>query len=325
LLTGGAINNAGNWSAIGSVGSAAESSLNAGGHGVTLVYRTQQSGARQLAMRRFDPGTESFAAPQLLQGGNPLDSSLEQPDSYQDLAGRLYVVWRVPGGGGQLRYRAGEATGGGFGPVGTLASGENFTDPEIAVGNETGYVAWTQGLTGPVRVVRVDPRYDLPPAPPPVAEAPDPEVSKPSIGDRTLRPGQATTFRFTSSAAGRAVLTIEKQFKGLKTKRKGKRICLPQTKKRLRALRRQAATPRAYRKLLRQRTCRAYRRIGEIRQEVKAGVNTIAFSGRIAGRKLGKGRYRASLVVTDSAGQRSRTETLVFKVVGERKGKPGRR
>jgi hypothetical protein len=117
------------------------------------------------------------------------------------------------------------------------------------------------------------------------------------------------------------VLTIEKQFKGLKAKRRGKGVCLPRTKKRLRALRRKAGTPRAYRKLLKKRTCRAYGRVGEIRQQVKPGVNTIVFNGRVAGRKLGKGSYRATLVVTDSPGQPSRTETLRFKVIGPKKAK----
>jgi hypothetical protein len=341
-LSAGAINNVGNWSAIGSIGSAAEtaseSSLNAGGGGATVVYRSQQSGATRLALRGFDPGTETFGAPTFIQGDNSVDAGLQQPDGFQDLAGRLYVVWQVPGGGGLLRYRAGLANGTEFGAVGTLASGENFTEPEVAVGNETGYVVWTQGSSGLVRVVLVDPRFDVPPSSPgpsspgPSSPGPSPgptrgpEVSDATIvGKRALRPGERATIRFVSSAAGQAVLTIEKQFKGLKGKRKGKRVCLPQTKKRLRALRRQAATPRAYRALLRKRTCRAYRRIGEIRKQVSAGVNTIVFGGRVAGRKLGRGTYRAKLVVTDSAGQPSRTETLRFKVVGSKGAKkPGR-
>ena len=51
------------------------------------------------------------------------------------------------------------------------------------------------------------------------------------------------------------------------------------------------------------------------------GENTIEFNGRIAGRKLKPGQYRASLVITDAAGQVSRTETVNFKVVGPKKGR----
>jgi hypothetical protein len=151
------------------------------------------------------------------------------------------------------------------------------------------------------------------------------------IGDRTLLPGQGATFSFRSSEAGLAVLTFEKRFKGLevKTKRKGrakaKTTCLPASGKRLRALRKKAGTPRAYRKLLKKRSCNGWKRIGEIRQRVTAGSNSIPFSGRIAGRKLTKGQYRGRLVITDSAGLTSRTETIKFKVVAKKKKRAGRR
>ena len=51
------------------------------------------------------------------------------------------------------------------------------------------------------------------------------------------------------------------------------------------------------------------------------GDNTIAFNGKIAGRKLKPGKYRASLVITDDAGQVSRTETTNFQVVKPKKHK----
>ena len=51
------------------------------------------------------------------------------------------------------------------------------------------------------------------------------------------------------------------------------------------------------------------------------GDNTIAFNGKIAGRKLKPGKYRASLVITDDAGQVSRTETTNFQVVKPKKPK----
>jgi len=57
---------------------------------------------------------------------------------------------------------------------------------------------------------------------------------------------------------------------------------------------------------------------------VTAGNNTIEFNGRVAGRKLKPGRYRAGLVITDAAGQVSRTETLNFKVVAPKKRKHSR-
>jgi hypothetical protein len=74
------------------------------------------------------------------------------------------------------------------------------------------------------------------------------------------------------------------------------------------------AKKRKVAKLLRKRRCFRYRKLGEIRQAVTAGRNTIVFDGRVAGRSLRPGRYRATLVVTDAAGNVSRTERLRFKV-----------
>ena len=117
------------------------------------------------------------------------------------------------------------------------------------------------------------------------------------------------------------MLTFEKRFLGIKGKRKGKKACLPRTKKRLSALRKRAGSPSEYKKMLKKLKCVGYRKIGEIRQKVTPGKNTIAFDGKIAGRPLGPGAYRALLVVTDSAGLVSRTESVSFKVIGKKKKK----
>ncbi len=164
-----------------------------------------------------------------------------------------------------------------------------------------------------------------PPPPPSGPPAAGPDVTPPpapsavTVGSRTLIPGQGTTFGFNSGEAGLAVLTFEKRFAGLKGKRKGKNVCLPKTKKRLGALRKQAGGKQAYAKLLRKKSCQGYQRIGSIRQQARAGRNTIAFNGRVAGRKLAKGNYRAKLTVTDTAGNTSRAETIRFKVVGKKR------
>jgi hypothetical protein len=47
----------------------------------------------------------------------------------------------------------------------------------------------------------------------------------------------------------------------------------------------------------------------------KAGANTKKFSGRIGERALKPGRYRATLVATDAAGNRSKAKRLTFKVL----------
>jgi hypothetical protein len=47
----------------------------------------------------------------------------------------------------------------------------------------------------------------------------------------------------------------------------------------------------------------------------KAGANAKKFSGRIGKRALKPGRYRATLVATDAAKNRSKPKRLLFKVV----------
>jgi hypothetical protein len=303
-----------------------ESALNAGPNGVFLTYRSFVPNDSHIGLRKFDPAANSFGAPTYLEGQDPIDdNSLDAPDSFQDSSGRIHVVWRTLYDGGRLRYTVSDTSGGAFSTAATLARSESVTQPEVAAGpSGSGFVTWTPGATaGAVRVVPIDPQ----PESGATAGAPDttrPDVSGFDIGDTILSPGQHTKFTFTASEPGVAVLTVEKQVKGIKGRRRGKKVCLPLTKKRLRALRRRAATPQKFRKSLRKRGCRAYRRIGEIRQQVKQGRNTIEFNGRIAGRKLKPGRYRATLVITDAAGLVSRTERLGFRVVGpKKKRKPG--
>jgi hypothetical protein len=64
--------------------------------------------------------------------------------------------------------------------------------------------------------------------------------------------------------------------------------------------------------------CKAYKKIGSIKQAVVPGQNTIVFTGRVAGRKLRPGRYRALLVIRDAAGNVSRVERVRFRVLRRR-------
>ncbi len=318
-----------------------QTALNSGPNGLFLTYLSDVGTDLRVGMRRFDSVANVFGSPSYIEGGDPLDDSIQEPDSFQDPAGRIHVVWDSRSKDGRLRYTVSGTDGGGFSAVANLAGGERFTEPEVAAGADgRGFAVWT-GSAGAVRVVPLDPQSEPAGSSPSgsggssgpggssggaTGSRPDtttPTVKGATIGSRALRPGQGTDFRFTSSEAGQAVLTIEKRFSGLKANGKPKagkaanKPCRPRTRKRLRALRRQADSPRAYRKLLRKRSCRGWRKVGEIRQWVRPGVNTIAFDGRVAGRKLGRGAYRARLVVTDSAGHASRTETLSFRVVGK--------
>lgn len=62
------------------------------------------------------------------------------------------------------------------------------------------------------------------------------------------------------------------------------------------------------------RTCTRYKTVGRLTQNALSGSNTKPFSGRLKGRKLKPGRYRAKLTATDAAANRSNTATARFRI-----------
>jgi hypothetical protein len=306
----------------GAEGNNDETHLSSGPSGLYLTYRYGQPTENRVALRKFDAGTGTFGSPTYIEGPDPIENSgLAESFHSQDAFGRLHVVWRTLYDGNRLRYTHSDTSGANFTAAANLATRETFFSPQVEAGPDgNGFAAWRSGST--IRVVPIDPQPEPSAGPGPGGGGPDttpPTAGTPRIADPTLTPGQGTRFTFTSSEAGIATLTVQKQVKGLKVKVRGKRRCVPQTRKRLRALRRQAGSAAAFRRLLRQRRCKAYKKIGSIRQAVVPGQNTIVFSGRIAGRKLRPGRYRALLVIRDTAGNLSRVERVNFRVFRPRR------
>jgi hypothetical protein len=330
-ITASELNNAANWSASivplsGAEADNGETHVDTGPGGVYLTYRSAEPTDSRVGLRKFDTGTGSFGSPTYIEGPDPIESNgIGELFHSQDPSGRLHVVWRSLYDGNRLRYTRSDDGGATFTAVANLATRETFTAPKVEAGpGGTGFATWRDGST--IRVVPIDPQPE--PAAPGGPGAPGdgggPDTTPPAtggltIGDPTLTPGQRTTFTFDTSENGVATLTVQKQVRGLKVRVRGKRRCVPQTRKRLRALRRQAGSRAAYRRLLRKRRCTAYKRIGSITQRVTAGSNTIYWGGRIAGRRLRPGRYRAQLVVRDLAGNVSRVERLRFRVLRRRR------
>jgi hypothetical protein len=54
---------------------------------------------------------------------------------------------------------------------------------------------------------------------------------------------------------------------------------------------------------------------GSFSHASKAGLNKFTFTGRLGGKKLRPGRYRLVMVVTDPAGDKSKTRRINFRVV----------
>ncbi|HEX6652077.1 MAG TPA: PKD domain-containing protein, partial [Thermoleophilaceae bacterium] len=61
---------------------------------------------------------------------------------------------------------------------------------------------------------------------------------------------------------------------------------------------------------------RRYKRVGAIRAPGHIGANRKRFSGKLRGKRLKPGTYRATAVATDSNGGRSRPRSIRFKIVG---------
>jgi hypothetical protein len=303
-----------------------ETHLSSGGNGVLLSYLSRFSTSDvRVAFRRFDSGTDTFGSPTYVQGSNAVDlNGLDFPHQSQDAGNRIHFVWRTLHDGGRLRYIRSDDAGATFTAPANLALRESFLDPLVEAGAAgTGFAAWrTTGSD--IRIVPIDPQAEPASGGGPGGGGPggggaggdttDPTVGGFGIGDSTLFPGRGTTFAFNSSEAGRAVLSFHKRVKGLKVRQRGRRRCVPQTRQRLRRLRRAAGSRREYRRLLRQRRCKAWKKVGQIRREVLAGRNEIEWNGRVAGRRLSPGLYQARLRITDGAGNVSSTETLRFRV-----------
>ena len=129
-----------------------------------------------------------------------------------------------------------------------------------------------------------------------------PVIRSASVRPRTFavarggRPGvpRGTTFHYRLSEAARLTVAIERRSPGRSV---GGR-CRRQT--------------RVNRK---RRPCTRFARVGGFSQPSVAGANRRRFSGRVGGRRLRAGRYRATLRATDAARNRSRARRLGFRVV----------
>jgi virginiamycin B lyase len=111
---------------------------------------------------------------------------------------------------------------------------------------------------------------------------------------RPRRPPRGTTVTWRLSEAALTRLRIERRSTG-------------------RRLRGRCVAPS--RRLRRARRCVRWRRAGTLTRRRGAGLQRLRWSGRIGTRALRPGRYRIVLSAVDTAGNRSRTRTLTFRIV----------
>jgi DNA-binding beta-propeller fold protein YncE len=112
---------------------------------------------------------------------------------------------------------------------------------------------------------------------------------------RPPRPARATTFRFWLSEPSALSLRIDRALPGWRVRG------------RCRAGRRRSIPPRV--------RCTRLRHVVTLRGQRPAGRGGLRFSGRVRGRRLVPGHYRATAAATDAVGNRSAPRTLRFRVV----------
>jgi hypothetical protein len=113
---------------------------------------------------------------------------------------------------------------------------------------------------------------------------------------RKVRRG--TRFRYRLSEPARITIRIERALSG-RTKGKGKKKrCVKPTRKNRKAKR-----------------CTCYKRVTTLCANKQAGKQSTAFTGRVKGKALKPGRYRARLVATDAQGARSKERRLALRIV----------
>jgi Tol biopolymer transport system component len=150
-----------------------------------------------------------------------------------------------------------------------------------------------------------------PPTPPPRGAARRvPTVSRFSltrpdfcVGRNCPRSRRGTLLRFALSAAARVEFALEQRVSG----RRASGGCRRPTRQNRRG-----------------RRCSYYANAGSFSRSATAGVNRVAFTGRLAGRALRPGSYRLTLTAIGAGGARSTTQRIDFTVSPPPRARPDR-
>jgi hypothetical protein len=112
------------------------------------------------------------------------------------------------------------------------------------------------------------------------------------------RPKRGTRFTFTLSEPAQVTITIERKAKGRKAGRGRTARCVKPTPANRKA-----------------RRCVRFLKAGSLSAQAQAGSQSLRFSGRLRGKALKPGGYRATIVAVDAAGQASDPRRVSFRVV----------
>jgi hypothetical protein len=120
------------------------------------------------------------------------------------------------------------------------------------------------------------------------------DTRRPRASAARARVKKGTAFTYTLSESAGVEVTVERKSVG---RRSGGR-CVKQTQRNRGGKR-----------------CSLFRRVGSFTQDGNAGANTKRWLGKVGAKPLAPGSYRAAVVATDAAGNKSAPRRLSFKVV----------
>lgn len=126
------------------------------------------------------------------------------------------------------------------------------------------------------------------------ADTTAPSLASPTLSKKSIVPGKAVNVGVFASEAGTMRIVITKPASG----RKVKGACKPLTKKNRKA-----------------KKCTYQKVVTTITRPASAGANSFKFDGKVGKKKLARGSYRMTIVVTDASGNPSAPVVLAFKIV----------
>ena len=141
-------------------------------------------------------------------------------------------------------------------------------------------------------------------------EACPPELTNVDVTNRVFAPAarvragakrkvkRGTRFLYTLSEPARVTITIERVLPGRVRGRGVRRKCVKPTARNSKA-----------------RRCKRYKRVTTLVADGGAGRRSTAFTGRVRGKALRRGRYRARLVASDALGARSAETRIALRIV----------
>ena len=141
--------------------------------------------------------------------------------------------------------------------------------------------------------------FSLPPpgvtTPPPTPDRTKPKITRASMKRKRFKVGVRSAFTFTLSE----ISTVEIAISRAATGRRSKGRCRPAT-----------------RKLRKRPRCTRYVAAGSlVRINMSAGAHSVGFAGKLRGRALKTGAYKATIRATDPSGNHSRATTTSFRIV----------